>query len=88
MERSEGYGTHEHYCAGHLNEGGVAYHQTMGKRLLPDVAIASLITLLVTKKGSAFNKGSIRRRRGWPCDQNRSVRPEPLNGQDPYHKKQ
>jgi uncharacterized protein len=30
---------HEDYCAGHLIEAGIAYHETTGKRVLLDVAI-------------------------------------------------
>jgi DUF1680 family protein len=30
---------HEDYCAGHLIEAGIAYHETTGKRMLLDVAI-------------------------------------------------
>jgi uncharacterized protein len=30
---------HEGYCAGHLIEAGIAYHETTGKRQLPDVDI-------------------------------------------------
>jgi DUF1680 family protein len=58
-KRWTGIGMHEDYCAGHLIEAGIAYHNATGKRKLLDVAIrfANHIDIFLRKNNRQWFSG-------------------------------